>query len=76
MESTADESSSVINRLTEDDPNLAQFMGDDFKTEEYAMQVVKSSVVANVLNELNSSINLLNNELHQQIRLARKKLKT
>lgn len=68
MESSSEESASVVSRLTQEDPNLGQFLDDHFKTEEYAMQVVKSSVVANVLNELNNSINLLNNELHQQIR--------
>lgn len=66
----SDESAAIVSRLTEEDPNLGQFLGDHFKTEEYAMQVVKSSVVANVLNELNNSINLLNNELHLQIRFG------
>ncbi|CBY07828.1 unnamed protein product [Oikopleura dioica] len=57
----------VVERLTEQDPHLAQFLEDDFKTEQYAMQVLKSSVVSNVLVNLQNSVNLLNNELQNQI---------
>jgi hypothetical protein len=45
----------VVSRLTEQDPHLAQFLEDDFKTEQYAMQVLKSSVVSNVLVNLQES---------------------
>ena len=65
---TAEESEMVVKRLNESDSNLNDFMHDDFKTDTYAMQIVKSSVVDDVLEQLNGSINLLNNELHQQIR--------
>ena len=40
------ESNGVIDRLVEADPNLEQFLTDQFQSEEYAMKIVKSEVVS------------------------------
>ena len=47
------ESNEVIDRLVEADPTLSQFLNDDFQSEEYAMKIVTSEVVADVLDSLN-----------------------
>ena len=47
--------------------SLDQFLDDQFQSDEYAMKIVKSSVVADVLAQLGNSIQMLNTELHQQI---------
>ena len=62
------ESNEVIDRLVDADPTLSQFLNDDFQSEEYAMKIVTSEVVSDVLDSLNKSIQMLNCELHTQIR--------
>ena len=57
----------VMARLIEEDPSLEQFLNDQFQSDEYAMKIVKSEVVADVLAQLGQSIQMLNTELHQQI---------
>lgn len=57
----------VLARLIQDDPSLEQFLDDQFQSDEFAMKIVKSSVVADVLAQLGNSIQMLNSELHQQI---------
>ena len=47
------ESNEVIDRLVEADPTLSQFLNDDFQSEEYAMKIVTSEVVSDVLDSLN-----------------------
>lgn len=47
------ESNEVIDRLVDADPTLSQFLNDDFQSEEYAMKIVTSEVVSDVLDSLN-----------------------